>query len=229
MFLFVSRPRGLDSPQRPITPKPTTQALTSTSDRGRLRRGSTIRAGEKPATVTLGGYCRIDVGPRTALRVEGEKRKEQVFLLRGSVTCEVEREAGSFEGLRMRGEFSVEGRGPSWAHPAIAGGRLYLRYADNLYAFNIRDPSYTPPRAISETSPPPKKEPKRATRTASRPPPKARPKTPEELARRLWSSAGNYLANGAVELARRKLEEIVRKYPETKYGPMAKRKLRSLE
>jgi outer membrane protein assembly factor BamB len=133
------------------------------------------------------------------------------------------------EGLKMRGEFSVEGRGPSWAHPAVAGGRLYLRYADNLYAFNVRDPSYTPPRPVSETPPPPKKEPARARRTAPRPPAKPRPKTPEELARRLWNSARNYLANGAVELARRKLEEIVRKYPDTKYGPMAKNKLRSLE
>ncbi len=92
--------------------------------------------------------------------------------------------------------------------------------------FRIRDPSYTPPRAASKIPPPPKKEPKRAPRT---PPRQPRPKTPEELARRLWSSANNYLANGAVKLATRKLEEIVKKYPDTKYGPMAKNKLRSLQ
>ncbi len=76
---------------------------------GRLRRGSTIRTGEKPATVVSGGYCRIDVGPRTALRIEGEKRNEQVFLLRGSVTCEVEREAGSFAVHTDAGTASVAG------------------------------------------------------------------------------------------------------------------------
>ncbi|MHB8902586.1 MAG: outer membrane protein assembly factor BamB family protein [Thermoguttaceae bacterium] len=42
------------------------------------------------------------------------------------------------EGLEMRGEFSVEGQGTSWAHPVVIGGRLYLRYDDNLYCFNVK-------------------------------------------------------------------------------------------
>jgi hypothetical protein len=41
-------------------------------------------------------------------------------------------------GLEMRGEFRVEGEDNSWAHPVVIGGRLYLRYADNLYCFNVR-------------------------------------------------------------------------------------------
>ncbi len=41
-------------------------------------------------------------------------------------------------GLEMRGEFSVEGQGTSWAHPVVIGGRLYLRYADNLYCFDVK-------------------------------------------------------------------------------------------
>ena len=36
------------------------------------------------------------------------------------------------------GQFSVQGSGSSWAHPVISGGRLYLRYADNLYAYDIK-------------------------------------------------------------------------------------------
>jgi hypothetical protein len=28
--------------------------------------------------------------------------------------------------------------GPSWAHPVVIGGRLYLRYADNLYCFDVK-------------------------------------------------------------------------------------------
>ena len=42
------------------------------------------------------------------------------------------------EATELRGQFSVEGSGPSWAHPVVIGGRLYLRYADNLYCFNIK-------------------------------------------------------------------------------------------
>jgi outer membrane protein assembly factor BamB len=42
------------------------------------------------------------------------------------------------EGLELRGRMSVEGEENSWAHPVVIGGRLYLRYADNLYCFNVR-------------------------------------------------------------------------------------------
>lgn len=49
----------------------------------------------------------------------------------GLATC-------SPQGFEMRGEFSVEGEGKSWAHPVVIGGRLYLRYDDNLYCFDVR-------------------------------------------------------------------------------------------
>ena len=38
----------------------------------------------------------------------------------------------------MKGTFNVEGEGPSWAHPVVIGGRLYLRYDTNLYCYNVR-------------------------------------------------------------------------------------------
>ncbi len=41
-------------------------------------------------------------------------------------------------GLEIRGEVQVEGDGPSWAHPVVVGGRLYLRYDKNLYCFDVR-------------------------------------------------------------------------------------------
>ena len=47
------------------------------------------------------------------------------------VTC-------SPEDLETRGSVTVEGEENSWAHPVVIGGRLYLRYADNLYCFNVR-------------------------------------------------------------------------------------------
>ena len=42
------------------------------------------------------------------------------------------------EGLEIKGGVTVRGTGPSWAHPVVIGGRLYLRYADNLYCFDVK-------------------------------------------------------------------------------------------
>jgi outer membrane protein assembly factor BamB len=41
------------------------------------------------------------------------------------------------DGLEMKGALQVSGEGPSWAHPVVAGGKLYLRYDDNLYCFDV--------------------------------------------------------------------------------------------
>ena len=41
------------------------------------------------------------------------------------------------EGMQMKGQFSVAGSGPSWAHPVVIGGRLYLRYDTNLYCYEL--------------------------------------------------------------------------------------------
>jgi outer membrane protein assembly factor BamB len=42
------------------------------------------------------------------------------------------------EGFELAGQFSVEGRGESWAYPVVIGGRLYLRYDENLYCFDVK-------------------------------------------------------------------------------------------
>jgi len=42
------------------------------------------------------------------------------------------------EGLEIKGRVRVQGRERSWAHPVVIGGRLYLRYDDNLYCFDVR-------------------------------------------------------------------------------------------
>lgn len=42
------------------------------------------------------------------------------------------------EGIEIKGAFKVEGTHRSWAHPVVIGGRLYLRYANNLYCFDIK-------------------------------------------------------------------------------------------
>jgi outer membrane protein assembly factor BamB len=42
------------------------------------------------------------------------------------------------DGLQIKGKVKVDGDGPSWAHPVVIGGRLYLRYDENLYCFAVR-------------------------------------------------------------------------------------------
>jgi outer membrane protein assembly factor BamB len=42
------------------------------------------------------------------------------------------------DGMEIKGTVTVQGSGPSWAHPVVTGGRLYLRYAGNLYCFNVK-------------------------------------------------------------------------------------------
>ena len=46
--------------------------------------------------------------------------------------------AASPDGFKLTGQFSVKGEGPSWAHPVVIGGRLYLRYDTNLYCFDVK-------------------------------------------------------------------------------------------
>ena len=41
------------------------------------------------------------------------------------------------DGMEVKGEFQVEGSNSSWAHPVVIGGRLYLRYDNNLYCYNV--------------------------------------------------------------------------------------------
>ena len=42
------------------------------------------------------------------------------------------------EAFKLTGSFSIEGEGPSWAHPVVNNGRLYLRYHQNLYCFDVK-------------------------------------------------------------------------------------------
>jgi outer membrane protein assembly factor BamB len=132
------------------------------------------------------------------------------------------------ERFSITGRTSVQGRESSWAHPVVVGGRMYLRYSDTLYVFDVRDPSYTPP--VSKAPPPkprptPRSEPKPTTRTPPKPPPVA---TPEVKAKRLVNTARNYLLNDMKDIARRKLQEAIDKYPDTAAADEARRMLRTL-
>lgn len=46
------------------------------------------------------------------------------------------------EGYRERGRFQIEDRGqPSWAYPAVSGGKLYIRNQDQLSCYDISLPA----------------------------------------------------------------------------------------
>ncbi|HUT01093.1 MAG TPA: hypothetical protein VM031_01460 [Phycisphaerae bacterium] len=40
--------------------------------------------------------------------------------------------------MKIKGTLTVRGRGPSWAHPVLIGGRLYLRHDDNLCCLDVK-------------------------------------------------------------------------------------------
>jgi len=43
---------------------------------------------------------------------------------------------------REKGSFTIPGvEKPSWAHPVVTGGRLYLREQDALYVYDVRAPA----------------------------------------------------------------------------------------
>jgi len=43
------------------------------------------------------------------------------------------------EAYREHGRFSIKtGRLPTWSHPVVAGGKLFLRDQDNLYAYDVK-------------------------------------------------------------------------------------------
>ena len=45
------------------------------------------------------------------------------------------------DGHELAGEFQLPkgGEGPTWAHPVVCGGRLYIRHGDLLFAYDVRD------------------------------------------------------------------------------------------
>ena len=43
-------------------------------------------------------------------------------------------------GHKLISQFRIPkgGEGPTWAHPVVCGGRLYVRHSDFLYAYDVR-------------------------------------------------------------------------------------------
>jgi len=78
-------------------------------DGERLERGSAVVTEDRSAVITLGGYCRIELRPDSALQIKGGKKAEQVLLERGGVECEVDEQVGAFAVETEVGTVSVVG------------------------------------------------------------------------------------------------------------------------
>jgi len=74
-----------------------------------LARGTTIETKDKPEKYQLGGYCKLEAAANSALQAEGKDKAEQVFLKRGQVSCEVDRNIGTFAVRTDAGIVSVTG------------------------------------------------------------------------------------------------------------------------
>ncbi|MFN4257835.1 MAG: FecR family protein [Gemmataceae bacterium] len=74
-----------------------------------LRRGAVLRTGPQPAELTLGGYSRIQLEPRTMLSIGGARRAEEILLRQGAIHCSVARGQGSFVVRTPIGTVSVVG------------------------------------------------------------------------------------------------------------------------
>ena len=63
---------------------------------GPLQRDSVIIAGNGGAALTLGGYCRVELAPGTALQIGGTPGAEALRLADGQITCDVQHGRGGF-------------------------------------------------------------------------------------------------------------------------------------
>ncbi|MCY3024387.1 MAG: FecR domain-containing protein, partial [Planctomycetota bacterium] len=78
---------------------------------GPIPRGTSVSTGDETWHIRLGhkGYCRLEVAPRSALRVEGQERAEEVYLEQGGVECDVDRGVGAFAVRTEAGVVTVTG------------------------------------------------------------------------------------------------------------------------
>jgi len=130
--------------------------------------------------------------------------------------------AVSSKGFKLVGKVSVSGRGPSWAHPVVTGGRLYLRYDDNLYCFDVKDPTKVvakPPAAVKTLV---------AKNPIVRPKPNPITTTLNTKAARQLRLAEAYLKIGLKAKAASILKKVVADFPNTKAAKTATEKLQGL-
>ena len=76
---------------------------------GLVQRGSVVQTQAGSATVDLGGYCRVNLDAGSMLQIAGAKHAEEVFLKRGRIVCQADRDVGTFAVRTEVGTVSVTG------------------------------------------------------------------------------------------------------------------------
>jgi len=131
--------------------------------------------------------------------------------------------AASPKSFALAGTVSVSGRGPSWAHPVVTGGRLYLRYDDNLYCFDVKDPTKVVAKLPVAIKTPTTKDPI----VSPKPKPPAATDANTKAARQL-KLADAYRIAGLKAKAADILKKIIADFPSTKAANTATKKLKEL-
>ena len=127
-------------------------------------------------------------------------------------------------GFKLAGTFSVKGKGPSWAHPVVIGGRLYLRYDDNLYCFDVKDPTKVV-AAITDPAPAPLAAP---TDPAAEPAAEPAVADGQKKAAGKLGLAQAYIRNRKNDKAAEILKAIVADFPDTSAAKTAAEMLQEL-
>ena len=73
-------------------------------------------------------------GSPASLRLEDSPRLTEGILKMGLPLL------GLCYGHQLISQFKIPsgGEGPTWAHPVVCGGRLYIRHSDRLFAYDVR-------------------------------------------------------------------------------------------
>jgi len=94
-----------------------------------------------------GGYACIELKTgKTIWKTDGEKAggRGSLCWADGMLYLYSEKEGKaslatcSPKGLEIKGTVTTPGMDQSWAHPVVFGGKLYLRYNDNLFCFDVK-------------------------------------------------------------------------------------------
>lgn len=106
--------------------------------------GGLVRVGDEIYGFGSGGLIALDFRRGEILWSDRSVRKGSLIWADGRLYCLGERHEMALvdatpEAYRERGRFRIESRGrPSWAHPAIAAGKLYIRNQEKLTAYDLR-------------------------------------------------------------------------------------------
>jgi len=106
--------------------------------------GGIVGVGDHMYGFGNGGLICMDILTGKVAWTDRSVRKGSLVYADGMLYCLGERHEMALveatpEEYRERGRFKVENRGrPSWAHPVVAGGRLYIRNQGTLTAYKVR-------------------------------------------------------------------------------------------